>query len=64
MSKNLVKCRDSRADCFARDSRGYCKCLCDTCFPNNVCAFYKTRSQVINEDPYYFGYTRKGVKTC
>ena len=51
---SLKKCKDQKAIgvCFACTSNGYCKALKDT--RTIPCPFFKTRDQVMAEDPNYF----------
>lgn len=48
----LKVCKDKRgSQCFAFAS-GKCKCLSDT--SSTPCPFYKTKAQVLDQDPKYF----------
>lgn len=55
MSQTISHCCDPKGtECFAY-MKGRCKCLTDTNFKNtNHCPFFKTREQILKEDPDYF----------
>lgn len=47
----LKKCTTNMIDCFAY-REGRCTCLADT--RGYKCPFYKTRKQVLEENPWYY----------
>ena len=48
------KCHEWQPDCFAVTLDGKCTILDNTKFKNHNCPFYKTKEQLLEENPTYY----------